>query len=411
MARRRKIKSINYSRPMLLFILCSLQIYIISVLYLIFSHRIPLTTIFSDIQSDVNIKQMKTILLWVNNRFFPLDLFSGGTDMFKASNCSYQNCYVVKNATEFPEMSHEEYDAIIFNGCPRQNLPTDAMATPLIRRPSQRYIFFQLEPPTKVPVCDILYENFFNWTVSYRFDSTIFWPFFLVKDVNNRTIGPGLNMNWINPEEMLSIDEDLAAKLRKKKKLAAWLVSNCWNVENDRVEYVHYLQQALKRYNEVVDIIGFCGNYKCPMTHMKQCEEILENDYAFYLAFENSFAVNYVTEKVLRALQHYMIPIVYGGVNYSRFLPPGSYIDALQLGPEKLAALMHKVGHDENEYFRYFKWRNHYSFVDNVNKTTAVCELCSKLNEDTETSVYTEFRKWWNHPSMNCSEINGSNDY
>lgn len=35
-----------------------------------------------------------------------------------------------------------------------------------------------------------------------------------------------------------------------------------------------------------------------------------------------------------------MVPVVYGGVNYSQLLPPNSYIDATQLTPLALATLL-----------------------------------------------------------------------
>lgn len=38
-------------------------------------------------------------------------------------------------------------------------------------------------------------------------------------------------------------------------------------------------------------------------------------DYYFYFSIENSFSEDYVTEKLLHALKHYAIPVVYGGAN------------------------------------------------------------------------------------------------
>ncbi|XP_053611989.1 alpha-(1,3)-fucosyltransferase C-like [Plodia interpunctella] len=64
---------------------------------------------------------------------------------------------------------------------------------------------------------------------------------------------------------------------------------------------------------------------------------LCENHYYFYLSFENSIATDYVTENLLIALNNYAIPVVYGGADYSRFLPPGSYLNARELGLEQLA--------------------------------------------------------------------------
>lgn len=52
----------------------------------------------------------------------------------------------------------------------------------------------------------------------------------------------------------------------------------------------------------------------------EHCYALIESDYYFYLAFENSFCEDYVTEKILTATQHYAVPVVYGGANYSRYV-------------------------------------------------------------------------------------------
>ena len=55
---------------------------------------------------------------------------------------------------------------------------------------------------------------------------------------------------------------------------------------------------------------------------------MLERDYKFYLAFENSLCRDYVTEKFFNALLFSTVPIVYGGADYEAIgAPPNSYID------------------------------------------------------------------------------------
>ena len=54
---------------------------------------------------------------------------------------------------------------------------------------------------------------------------------------------------------------------------------------------------------------------------------MLEQDYKFYLSFENAVCVDYVTEKFYNAFLFNMVPIVYGGADYTKLAPNMSYID------------------------------------------------------------------------------------
>lgn len=61
---------------------------------------------------------------------------------------------------------------------------------------------------------------------------------------------------------------------------------------------------------------GKCGNLTCvrgsPLGG--QCwKETLQYNYSFYLAFENSFCDDYITEKLYNPLVYYMVPVVWGG--------------------------------------------------------------------------------------------------
>jgi len=71
---------------------------------------------------------------------------------------------------------------------------------------------------------------------------------------------------------------------------------------------------------------------------------MLDTDYFFYLAFENSLCDDYVTEKLFDALERTVIPVVFGGADYSRILPPHSYVDANRfMSVEGLAQYMKLV--------------------------------------------------------------------
>ena len=61
-----------------------------------------------------------------------------------------------------------------------------------------------------------------------------------------------------------------------------------------------------------------------------ECKSLLERDYMFYLAFENSNCKDYATEKFYSSLDMAIVPIVMGGANYTKLLPPNSFINAAE---------------------------------------------------------------------------------
>lgn len=58
---------------------------------------------------------------------------------------------------------------------------------------------------------------------------------------------------------------------------------------------MHYARE-LSKYIQV-DIYGACGSLRCPRSQSQTCFDMLDEDYKFYLAFENSNCKDYITEK------------------------------------------------------------------------------------------------------------------
>ena len=56
----------------------------------------------------------------------------------------------------------------------------------------------------------------------------------------------------------------------------------------------------------------------------------MEENYKFYLSFENSVCEDYVTEKYYNIMQRTIIPVTYNGANMSLYGPPHSSINALE---------------------------------------------------------------------------------
>lgn len=89
-----------------------------------------------------------------------------------------------------------------------------------------------------------------------------------------------------------------------------------------------------------------------------------------------------------------------------RFMPDGIYLNAIQLGQKKLVRKMIKLINNFEEYLKYFKWRNHYSYHNTLEsaETDEFCKFCAILNEEERVNnitIYEHFKKWWN-PSFRC---------
>ena len=65
---------------------------------------------------------------------------------------------------------------------------------------------------------------------------------------------------------------------------------------------------------------------------------MFEKTYYFYLSFENDICRDYASEKLYHPLRYNIVPIVYGGGNFTRDTPPSSVIDIMDYpNPKHLA--------------------------------------------------------------------------
>lgn len=255
----------------------------------------------------------KYILQWTSPSTMPFVFMGKGQQGFIDRNCTFQNCYVTNNRSLFSD--YTSFDVIAFHG--PEVLRMTKSSLPTRRTPRQKYVFGSMESSDYYPVCSSKFNDYFNWTWTYRLEPYAKWGYLTVRDSNDEIIGPRDVMHWMKLSEMDPVSEELKNKLKTKKKAAAWFVSNC-NSRSGREKFVEKLQKELLKYKLGVDVYGGCGTFKCSRNSETACDKVVEDDYYFYLSFENSFAEDYVTEKLLRALKHDAVPIVYGAANYTR---------------------------------------------------------------------------------------------
>ncbi|KAM7085650.1 alpha-(1,3)-fucosyltransferase 4 [Molossus nigricans] len=208
------------------------------------------------------------------------------------------------------------------------------------RPPGQRWVWMNFESPSHSPGLRSLAGNLFNWTLSYRADSDVFVPYgYLYPRTHPSDQPPGL-----------------VPPLARKRGLVAWVVSN-WDERQARVRYYHQLSQHVS-----VDVFGKGGTRR-PVPDIGLLHTVAR--YKFYLAFENSQHLDYITEKLWRnSLLAGTVPVVLGPnrANYERFVPRGAFIHVDDFpSASSLAAYLHFLDRNPAAYRRYFSWRRSYA--------------------------------------------------
>ncbi|XP_077554139.1 alpha-(1,3)-fucosyltransferase C-like isoform X3 [Haemaphysalis longicornis] len=318
------------------------------------------------------------VLIWtqIHNKwdFGPAD---GNFTNFECSACR-KACLTTNDRRTL-----NDSDAVLFHG-----KDVNLRDMPKWRSPKQIWVYWSMEPPTYPYANSLKYlHSTFNWSMTYRLDSDVVTYYGRVKKY--KTPPP---YDW----------EKLEIAWRQKSRMAVWLVSNCVT-PGKRENYALELGKHV-----AVDVYGSCGSNKCPKSASALCYRDFSKQYFFYLSFENSICKDYVTEKLFKALRYDIIPVVFGGGNYSVVAPPGSYIDALSFSsPKHLAHHMKKVSSNFSLYAKYFAWKRTHSVTINNWRTQSYCSLCEKLQRASfkQQTVSVDPFHWWVIKSE-CQEWN-----
>lgn len=254
------------------------------------------------------------ILQWTPSNTVPFPSMGQDREAFMNKKCLYQNCFVTDNQTYLNNIT--EFDALVFNIVELRT--NTSLPMPETRSPHQKYVLVSRESAVYYPLPPS-FDGYFNWTWTYKLDSDISYKYITVRNKRGNVIGPNKNIQWMNINKMKPTSKYIKRKLRHKTYAAVWFVSNC-DSSSKRETFAFNLKEELISLGLDLDVYGSCGNYNCPRDGWEQeCHAIIESDYYFYLSFENSFSEDYVTEKLLTALEHFTVPIVLGGANYTRY--------------------------------------------------------------------------------------------
>ena len=119
--------------------------------------------------NNVEDSSLKTILVWNSPHRIETASFGTGHDAFEKNNCPVKQCRIFVERSALP---FHLYDAVVMNMHEiHLNILPENEGFNRFRH--QRYIFLTQESPQTMPLNPSNYNNYFNWTMSYRLDSDI----------------------------------------------------------------------------------------------------------------------------------------------------------------------------------------------------------------------------------------------
>ena len=305
-------------------------------------------------------------------------------------DCEQSSCQFTYDRSTLKGGSH----AVMFDLRQPQMVINKKVDIPRKHQPGQYWIIYNHEAMFHPDnFYDVFPGNVFNMTATYKRDADIHLPY---GKCEQRKHG-----HYVLPKDFV----------KKKKGLVVWHVSHCTD-RSRRMTFTKKLQKHI-----TVDIFGKCSkrmfvNDRRLRVGNSLSDEATQNinEYKFYLAFENTYCKDYITEKAFKILQDniYTVPIVRGSGPYKDVLPPGSYINADDFEtPKKLAEYLTLLDNDDNLYMEYFKSRKDYQctvyFSDRKGWMCRLCDGVSHLMITNFTRTYskTELRRAI-HPNKNC---------
>ncbi|GFR80013.1 alpha-(1,3)-fucosyltransferase C-like [Elysia marginata] len=176
-----------------------------------------------------------------------------------------------------------------------------------------------------------------------------------------------------------------------KTRQIAWFVSHC-STWSKRELYIERMRKIIP-----VDVFGACGNLTCGASHYRGndtnvCLPMLSEHYKYYLAFENSFCKDYVSEKFFKLFQGVdVIPVVQGGFDYHRYMPSKT--------PEALAHYLLDLSHDKYRYVKMLKRKARWTYKA---AEPMHCVVCEQLHRDHRVYHHTDMVAVFNGKPPEC---------
>ncbi|CAG10371.1 unnamed protein product, partial [Tetraodon nigroviridis] len=291
------------------------------------------------------------VLLW----FWPFGI------TFDPNVCSayygIDGCFITADRNYFSEA-----DAVVIH---HRDISPDLSNLPQQERPLyQMWVWFNMENPSYSDRF-LGMDDLFNLTLNYRLDADIPMPHV-----------------YLVPEKS---EEDFVPP--NKDKLVCWIVSN-WKEHYIRVKYFNELSKHIKitTYGR-----GFGDyHYGNALSTMASCK--------FYLSFENSIYIDYITEKLYNPLSVGTVPVVLGThrENYEKLVLGDSFIHVDDFNsPKDLADYLLYLDKNDDMYRKYFQWRKHYKVRQVGLWSEPSCQACDYIRKRRQFRVANNLNKWY----------------
>ncbi|MGH9048846.1 MAG: glycosyltransferase family 10 domain-containing protein [Acidimicrobiia bacterium] len=223
----------------------------------------------------------------------------------------------------------EDADAVVFH------VPTLGSIDGLRKRPGQLWVAWSMESRAMCPpLDDSTFMRRFDLTMTYERSSDVWDPYF----------GPGT---------VPGLKQPVAARTAAAP--VVWLQSNA----RDRCGRRAFAAELMRQVR--VDSFGTVLRNQVDLVPPGHCPRIaLYGRYKFTLAFENSFARDYVTEKLYEPLTAGSVPVYRGSSDVGDLAPAlDSYIDARDFASAaELGAYLDHLDQHDDAYLAYHEWRS-----------------------------------------------------
>nr|NP_001027791.1 alpha3-fucosyltransferase [Ciona intestinalis]CAD61049.1 alpha3-fucosyltransferase [Ciona intestinalis] len=256
------------------------------------------------------------------------------------------------------------YSRVLINGGP----------DPKSRKRNQKYVYFDLEPTWALQGMNYsIGENgFFNWTMSYKRTSSIYFPYGSI----DRIFGEGDQRQYYG--------DHVVRQLMKRKRNdvhATWVVSNCAGHAGPtlRKQYA----ESLEKHGLKLDKRGRCYGNFVPPRGTGAFQDFISK-YRFYLSFESGYHCHdYITEKLwVNALASGAVPVVWGApkADVEAVTPPKSFIHVDDFkNAKELAEYLNYLSANDTAYLEYLQWRKKTLQSATIRKDYDFYEMCNRL--------------------------------